>query len=157
MPKEIFESISKFENIILINGSPLIIQDSLRANIQYANRAVILGNNKTNENYQKKMIDPNAIFIYKAIKICNPNIQIMTELVYDSNIEYLLPDSEIGKFNHGEILFVNKSVFSSDEVYVSSLIDTLTCQAYYNKHIITIVNQLLIDGKNSLSHNLSSI
>ena len=49
MPKEIFESISKFENIILINGSPLIIQDSLRANIQYASRAVILGNNKTNE------------------------------------------------------------------------------------------------------------
>ena len=103
------------------------------------------------------MIDLNAIFIYKAIKICNPNFQIMTELVYDSNIEYILPDSEIRKFNHGEILFVNKSVFSSDEVYVSSLIDTLTCQAYYNKHIITIVNQLLIDGKNSLSHNLSSI
>ena len=102
------------------------------------------------------MIDPNAIFIYKAIKIYNPNIQIMTELVYDSNI-ILLPDSEIRKFNHGEILFVNKSVFSSDEVYVSSLIDTLTCQAYYNKHIITIVNQLLFDGKNSLSHNLSSI
>ena len=49
------------------------------------------------------MIDPNAIFIYKAIKICNPNIQIMTELVYDSNIEYLFSDSEI--------LFVNKSVF----------------------------------------------
>ena len=49
------------------------------------------------------MIDPNVIFIYKAIKICNPNIQIMTELVYDSNIEYLFPDSEI--------LFVNKIVF----------------------------------------------
>ena len=81
----------------------------------------------------------------------------MTELIYDSNIEYILPDSEIRKFNHGEILYVNTSVFSSGEVYVSSIIDTLTCQAYYNKHIITIVNQLLIDGKNSLSHNLSSI
>jgi len=63
MPKEIFESISKFENIILINGSPLIIQDSLRANIQYANRAVILGNNKTNEIYEKEMIDPSYIYL----------------------------------------------------------------------------------------------
>ena len=103
------------------------------------------------------MIDPNAIFNYKAIKICNPNIQIMTELVYDSNIEYILPDSEIRKFNHGEILYVNTSVFNSGEVYVSSIIDTFTCQAYYNKHIIIIVNQLIIDGKNSLNHNLSSI
>jgi len=63
MPKEIFESISKFENIILINGSPLIIQDSLRANIQYANRAVILGNNKTNEIYEKKNDRPQC-YIY---------------------------------------------------------------------------------------------
>ena len=157
MPEEIFESIKKFENIIIIDGSPLIIQDLLRANIQYADRAVILGNNKKNDNYEKEMIDADVIFIYKAIKICNPNIQIMTELVYDSNIEYLLPDNEIRQFNHGEIQFVNTSVFSSGEVYVSSLIDTLTCQAYYNKHIITIVNQLLTGGKNSLSHNLSSI
>ena len=93
------------------------------------------------------MIDPNAIFIYKAIKMFNPNNQIMTELVYDSIIEYLLPNSEIRKFNHGEILIFNTSVFSSGEVYFSSLIDTLTCQAYYNKHIIKIVNQLLINGE----------
>ena len=63
MPKEIFESISKFENIILINGSPLIIQDSLRANIQYANRAVILGNNKKKKKKKKKNDRPQC-YIY---------------------------------------------------------------------------------------------
>ena len=157
MPQELWDSISRFENIILINGSPLCIEDLLRANIEYADKAVILGNNNINENYDKQMIDGETIFIYKAIKMCNPNIQIMTELVYDSNIEFLLPDSELRKFNNGEKHFVNTSVFSSGEVYVSSLIDTLTCQAYYNKHIVTIIGQLLTGGRNSLNHNLSYI
>ena len=157
MTQELWESISCFEKIILINGSPLSIENLLRANIEYADKAVILGSNNFNENYDKEMIDGETIFIYKAIKMCNPNIQIMTELVYDSNIEFLLPDTELKKFNHGEIKFVNTSVFSSGEVYVSSLIDTLTCQAYYNKYIVTIIGQLLTGGRNSLNHNISYI
>ena len=36
------------------------------------------------------MIDSETVFVYKAIKKCNPNIQIMTELVCTNNIEYLL-------------------------------------------------------------------
>ena len=154
MSRELMDSISRFENIILIEGSPLSIEDLLRANIEYADKAVILGSNNINENYDKQMIDGETIFIYKAIKMCNPNIQIMTELVYDSNIEFLLPDDELKKFNHDEINYINTSVFSSGEVYVGSLIDTLTCQAYYNKHIVTIIGQLLTGGRNSLNHNL---
>ena len=154
MSQELMDSISRFENIILIEGSPLSIEDLLRANIEYADKAVILGSNNINENYDKQMIDGETIFIYKAIKMCNPNIQIMTELVYDSNIEFLLPDDELKKFNHDEINYINTSVFSSGEVYVGSLIDTLTCQAYYNKHIVTIIGQLLTGGRNSLNHNL---
>ena len=157
MTQELWDSISCFEKIILINGSPLIIEDLLRANIEYADKAVVLGNNNLNENYDKQMIDGETIFMYKAIKMCNPNIHVMTELVYDSNIEFLLGDDELTKFNHGEIHYVNTSVFSSGEVYVSSLIDTLTCQAYYNKHIVTIIGQLLTGGRNSLTHNLSYI
>jgi len=36
------------------------------------------------------MHDAESIFIYKAIKKINPSIQIMIELVYSSNIEFLL-------------------------------------------------------------------
>ena len=157
MTQELWESIACFEKVILINGSPLSIENLLRANIEYADKAVILGSNNFNENYDKEMIDGETIFIYKAIKMCNPNIQIMTELVYDSNIEFLLPDNELKKFNHGEIKFVNTSVFSSGEVYVSSLIDTLTCKAYYNKYKVTIIGQLLTGGRNTINHNISYI
>ena len=103
------------------------------------------------------MIDCETVFIYKAIKKCNPSIQIMTELVYDSNIEFLLPDEELEKFDNGMVSYESTSVFSSGEVYVSSIIDTLTCQAYYNKHIVTIIHQLLTGGKNSSNHTLSYI
>lgn len=37
-----------------------------------------------------EMLDAKSIFIYKAIKKINPNIQIMIELVDSSNIEFLL-------------------------------------------------------------------
>jgi len=157
MPKDLWDSISRFENIILINGSPLNIEDLLRANIEYADKAVILGNNNINKDYDEQMIDGETIFIYKAIKKCNPDIYIMAELVYDSNIEFLIPDDELNMFNEGEINFVNTSAFISGEVYVSSIIDTLTCQAYYNRHIVTIIRQLLTGGRNSLNHNLSYI
>ena len=157
MPKDLWDSISRFENIILINGSPLNVEDLLRANIEYADKAVILGNNNKNIIYNNQMIDCETVFIYKAIKKCNPDIQIMTELVYDSNIEFLLPEEELEQFDNGIIPYERTSVFSSGEVYVSSIIDTLTCQAFYNKHIVTIIHQLLTGGKNKSNHTLSYI
>ena len=36
MPKNLWDSITKFEKIILINGSPLNAEDLYRANIEYA-------------------------------------------------------------------------------------------------------------------------
>ena len=41
------------------------------------------------------MLDAETIFIYKAIKKCNKNIQIMTELICTNNIEYLLSTSNL--------------------------------------------------------------
>lgn len=40
-------------------------------------------------------------------------------------------------------------LFASGEVYISSIIDTLTCQTYYNPHILTILQQILTGGKSS--------
>ena len=145
MNKNLWDSIVRFENIILINGSPLNMEDLYRANIEYASKVVILEK------------DSERIFIYKAIKNCNPNIQIMTELIFESNIEYLLPQYELSNLKPNNVIYNITSVFSSGEVYINSIIDSLTAQAYYNKHIVTIIHQLLTGGKNSGNSTIKKI
>ena len=73
----------------------------------------------------------------------------MTELIFESNIEYLLPQYELSHLKPNNIIYNLTSAFSSGEVYINSIIDSLTAQAYYNKHIVTIIHQLLTGGKNS--------
>ena len=158
MSKNLWDSIVRFEKIIIINGSPLNMEDLYRANIEYASKVVILENDTLNNNcFSDKMIDSERIFIYKAIKNCNPNIQIMTELIFESNIEYLLPRYELSHLKPNEIIYNITSVFSSGEVYINSIIDSLTAQAYYNKHIVTIIHQLLTGGKNSGNSTIRKI
>ena len=41
---EIMECISRFPKVFYIKGSPLLQEDLLRANIEFADKAVILGN-----------------------------------------------------------------------------------------------------------------
>ena len=38
---------------------------------------------------KKEMLDAKNIFIYKAIRKINPTLQIITELSYSTNIEFL--------------------------------------------------------------------
>lgn len=69
---DIWESISRFPRILLINGSPLSKETLLKANINYADKAVILGHDSTLENdvesKNNEMLDSETIFIYKTIK-----------------------------------------------------------------------------------------
>lgn len=39
-------------------------------------------------------------------------------------------------------------MYTAGEVYISSIIDTLTAQACYNPHIVTILQQILV-GRSS--------
>ena len=159
MSKNLWDSIVRFEKIILINGSPLNMEDLYRANIEYASKVVILENDTSinNSSFSDKMIDSERIFIYKAIKNCNPSIQIMTELIFESNIEYLLPKYELSDLKPNKVIYNITSVFSSGEVYINSIIDSLTAQAYYNKHIVTIIHQLLTGGEYSGNSTIRKI
>jgi hypothetical protein len=56
-------------------------------NINAADKAVIMSQSKFEESDQ--MLDAESIFIFKAIKKCNRDVQIMIELVYPTNIEFL--------------------------------------------------------------------
>jgi len=77
-PTQIWDYINRFPKILFIKGSPLLTEDLMRANINFADKAVILGQEldekkEDNSNFDE-MIDAESIFIYKAIKKCNKNI-----------------------------------------------------------------------------------
>jgi hypothetical protein len=121
-----------------VNGSPLKKSTLLKANINYADKVVILGHDSTlNQVVSDEMLDAESIYIYQAVKRVNKDVQILTELVYDSNIEFLLP-----KYPHNKDYRLS-TLYAAGEVYISSIIDTLTCQSYFNKYIVTILQQIL--------------
>ena len=84
------------------------------------------------------MLDAKTIFTYKAIKQCNPTLQILTELTITDNICFLLPRS------NKKPPYNLSTLFAAGEVYIGSIIDTLTAQAFYNPHIVTILQQILV-------------
>ena len=55
------------------------------------------------------------------MKKLNKDVQILTELVYSSNVEFLMNDYP--PMN----LYYLSSLYAAGEVYISALIDTLTC------------------------------
>ena len=135
------ESILKFPKIRFIKGSPLFSEDLLRTNLEFADKAVIFRQEKENDDQQEEMLDAETVFIYKAIEKVNKKVQVMTELVYSSNIEFLQGQEEFSG------AYELTPLYAAGEVYISSIIDTLTAQTYYNKHIITILQQLLTSGE----------
>ena len=79
------------------------------------------------------MLDAESIYIYQAVRKVNQDVQILTELVYSQNIEFLLSEYP----TNGDYHF--STLYAAGEVYISAIIDTLTCQSYFNPHIVTIL------------------
>lgn len=135
---QIWDTISRFEYIYLVNGSPLKQETLLKANINYADKVVILGNDSTlSQSQSDEMLDAESIYIYQAVRKVNKDVQILTELVYSSNIEFLLSEYP----PNGDYHF--STLYAAGEVYISAIIDTLTCQSYFNRYIVTILQQIL--------------
>lgn len=130
----IWNTISRFKLVYLVNGSPLNHETLLKANINYADKVVILGHDSTLvQGNQDEMLDAESIYIYQAVRKVNKDVQILTELVYSQNIEFLLSEYP----PHGDYHF--STLYAAGEVYISAIIDTLTCQSYFNRYIVTIL------------------
>ena len=65
MDPEVWNSISQFMYVYLVNGSPLKQETLLKANINYADKVVILGHDSTmNSDISDEMLDAESIYIY---------------------------------------------------------------------------------------------
>ena len=79
----------------------------------------------------ENLLDAKTLFKYNIIKKKAPWVKIVTELINQDNIAFLLDDPVLYQFMD-DYEFDQTPVFASGEVYLSSLMDSLICQAYYN-------------------------
>ena len=95
-------------------------------------------NNAKSENDDENLLDAQTIFKYNMIKKKNKNVNVVTELFYSENLAYLLDDPNI-YHTMKEFGYDQTPTFASGEVYLSSLMDSLICQAYFNPALITVL------------------
>ncbi|CAD8152800.1 unnamed protein product [Paramecium pentaurelia] len=132
IPTEIQLQINKFPKVYFQQGSPLNTEDLKKACIQKASALVILQKSADQEEGLSNIVDADTIFIYKTVKLLNQNINIITELASISTISFL----QISRNNYVQKYDWSVSEpFASGEIYISTMLDTLICQAYYNPFI----------------------
>lgn len=162
---EVWESINRFPNLSYIKGSPKNLEDLYRANISNANKAIIFANTEKHGE-DVDMSDSETTLIYKALKRAHPGVQVIVEIVNTNNLKYLDSSHQTQDENTPKASKLNlfnldqrsrnleeeielDPLYAAGEIYVSSIIDTLTCQAYYNPHIVTVFQQILNGGRKS--------
>jgi hypothetical protein len=138
--EEIWSEIKQYKNIIIIQGSPLKKEDIIRAKIDQAIKAVILNSDLgDNANTSDDLRDAETLFIYKIIQSVNPELEIICEIIKSTNVQYLQMHDKYQSYDMPDMY----PLFCSGSVYFSSIIDTLTGQAYYNPFIVKIIQQIL--------------
>ncbi len=140
LPSEIWKEIQYFPNIFYIQGNPIKSDDLKKARVSKALAVVILS--KYNQGEQLlEMVDADSIFIYKAIKNESSNTLIIADLISSNSIGYI---NNTGGENMDNFGFWLNEAFASGELYISSMLDTLICQSFYNPYILNIIYQLML-------------
>lgn len=75
------------------------------------------------------MIDADTIFIYKTVKLANPNIRIIAELADLQTMSFLSLSRKENKTTSttSRMSYLQNLPFSSGEVFFSTMLDTILC------------------------------
>jgi hypothetical protein len=144
----IWREINRFEEIYILKGSALNPADLEKARINKAKAVIILSKSKAVPNNIKSqsMLDADAIFMYKTIRSTYSNSIIITELASTSTINFIIQGKDENLEKYGYSI---SRPFAAGEIYFSSLLDTLLCQAYYSPKITEILDQLIMGSANT--------
>ena len=159
MLPHVWSRLSQFEGLLFLRGNALQETDLLRAGIFKAKHVVLLADVGGQESHNASTtstsagpshgsdvekdvtVDADAIFAYQTVRRLNERADITVEIVRDDNIMFLDPSESIPHFKVSP-------QFAAGTVFISSLLDTLSVQSFYNPDIINIVNHL-VSGNNA--------
>ena len=172
---KIWNSISYFDEIFLVQGNPMKRKDLLRAGILSASKVVILSpglneikafkvtkkeEKKDNENTsnvrsltreEENLLDSKTVFKYNLITEMKSDIFCLIELINPNNISLIKNKS---RKNVDEYIFIKAGLditlttsFATGEVYYSNVMDNLMSQIYYNPNLLGVVKKIIM-GEN---------
>ncbi|KAJ2851944.1 hypothetical protein IWW36_000717 [Coemansia brasiliensis] len=168
---ELQEELQRFGNLFVVRGSPLRRADLARVRIQTAASAIVLANR---EEWHSAAEDSStrlsltgadttatakadapallSVLNIEALTFGNAEFFLSVEFIHRENMQFV-GDTDTLKINevYGQA-FLRPS-FMSGRVYAPVMLDTLVCQAYYNEHLLEIL-QLLIFSHGSVAQAL---
>ncbi|KAI9481799.1 hypothetical protein LPJ55_004699 [Coemansia sp. RSA 990] len=168
---ELQEELLRFGNLYVVCGSPLKRADLARVRIQTAASAIVLANREewhsaaqdSSTRLSLTGVDTTAtatadapallsVLNIEALTFGNAEFFLSVEFIHRENMQFV-GDTDTLKINevYGQA-FLRPS-FMSGRVYAPVMLDTLICQAYYNEHLLEIL-QLLIFSHGSVAHAL---
>ena len=148
----VWERISIFQGVYVIQGSLLEEHDILRAGALKAAQCIVLADNSNLSDdsnmtagaqaTMNALVDADAIFAFQTVKSMNPEINCCIEIINASNVTFLDPKEGLIR---GDVDYKFSPQFASGILLTSSLLDTLICQAFYNRSLVSII-QLFVSG-----------
>ena len=172
---KIWNSISYFDEIFLVQGNPMKRKDLLRAGILSASKVVILSpglneimgfkvpkkeekkdsdssaNVRSLTREEENLLDSKTVFKYNLITEMKSDIFCLIELINPNNISLIKNKS---RKNVDEYVFIKAGLditlttsFATGEVYYSNVMDNLMSQIYYNPNLLGVIKKFIM-GEN---------
>jgi hypothetical protein len=141
-PKD-WRSLALFQNVFFVTGSPLEPVDLVRAGVMNARNAVILCSSGSQSSNAEHLMDAEAIFTFQGIIKINPKCECIVELVSSHSVSYLQSgnvENERLTFSVGVDGSLLSPVYACGTAFVPVVLHRLTCQAYYNKSLLKMLN-----------------
>ena len=180
---KIWNSISYFDEIFLVQGNPMKRKDLLRAGILSASKVVILSSSlnelvayKSHKKEEKKddddktskvrsltreeeeLLDSKTVIKYNFITEIKSDIFCLIELINPNNISLIKNKS---RKNVDEYTFIKAGLditlttsFATGEVYYSNVMDNLMSQIYYNPNLLGVIKKIIMgEGQKKIINN----
>ena len=95
-----------------------------------------------------RLMDADSIFTFRSICTARPTANIVCQIKNSDNITYLMVEDREGPGSNGgdggDITLCPP--FAAGHVFLSSVLDRLTAQVFYNGHLMPILRELVISG-----------
>ncbi|PVU99513.1 hypothetical protein BB559_000630 [Furculomyces boomerangus] len=151
------EILGRYRSVYFIKGSPLVRSDLIRTRVMTALSAIVLLSSidgidmsKYSSFEQKTNLSTVSTDAPSVLTVLNvesltgntPNFSLCVELNYRKNMKFI-GDSNVIFVNEAMIQSMLQPSFMSGVCYAPTILDTIICQSFYNKHIIPLLKNLV--------------